>query len=597
MFDISEFYLAAGILSTLLVVVGALTLLLKKQENWLVIISLILGNAFCYAVLFANVNHEIKNVLLLSSAVTALFAAPFVWREMLVKPLEYPAQWTLQLTVLSILIANQFLLKSSLILVTPIILVSVGVIFSCIFDFRALSHVHEETKHELDAKRVAVGLDLATGLPNKLAFSERIEKWLFVHPNEKINIVVFKFTRFNELNALIGHNNADLVKIQLITRLKASLAKNQSVLNLSDGFDLAPFATVGGVDFATAIRADKNNFATESFIGLLKTTIKEPIVVDSTAVDVGIQFGIASYPSQAQSVEHLIENAYIAMNLAQNTDSSVYFDQKQQSDIVVNRTIISQLKEDLKQQRFILYVQPQVALNSKQVVGGEVLVRWNREDKGIVSADEFIRLAEQSGIIYQLNLWAIEMAIKTLSDFKEKGLPQTLSVNVSNRELFQSQLVETVLGMLEKYMVEPEKLVIEVKESAFAINQHKALKVARLFQQAGVKVAIDDFGKDRTAIGTFNNFTPYYLKVDCRHLSSGKPGEQINTYINAIIGMAKTLQLPVIAQGIEAETTETQLLDLGCDVGQGFLYSKPFELEGFSVWLEQWKRNLNRFDS
>ena len=139
-------------------------------------------------------------------------------------------------------------------------------------------------------------------------------------------------------------------------------------------------------------------------------------------------------------------------------------------------------------------------------------------------------------------------------------------------------------------MVEPSKLVIEIKESAFAINQHKALKVARLFQQAGVKIAIDDFGKDRTAIGTFNNFTPYYLKVDCRQLSKGKSGDQVNTYVNALVGMAKTLQLPVIAQGIETDQTEKQLKDLECDVGQGFLYSKPFELKGFAVWLEQWRR-------
>lgn len=589
--DTSMFYIAFGALSVMTVLLMFATFVLGKKEHWLSILSLLLADGFCVSLLWGLASYQTNNTLLLTSVVSAIFAIPFVWRDMVIKPIEYPAQWTLLMSILALVIINQFLLQSPLLLLAPSGLLALTLSATCIFQNRYTREQNRELSQELDKKRIAVGLDLGTGLPNKLAFAERIEKWLFIHPEEKINIVVFKFTRFNELNALIGHNNADLVKIQLITRLKAKLANNQSVLNLSDSIELAPFATVGGVDFATSIRADKHNYATENFIELLKTTIREPIIIDSTAVDVGIEFGVASYPEQGNSVENLIENAYIAMNVAQSTESSIYFDQKQQDDLLVSRTVISQLKEDLKNERFLLYVQPQVTLTSKEIVGGELLIRWSRPDQGVIAADEFIRLAEQSGLIYQLNLWTIESAIKALAEFKQQNLPQTLSVNVSNRELFQSQLVESVIALLDKYAVDPSKLVIEIKESAFAINLHKALKVARLFQQAGVKVAIDDFGKDRTAIGTFNNFTPYYLKVDCRYLSKGKGGDQVNTYINALIGMAKTLQLPVIAQGIETELTESQLIDLECDAGQGFLYSKPFELKGFIVWLEQWRRN------
>ncbi len=590
MMNLNLFYIAFGGLTVLTVILLTATFLLGKKDYWLAVISLLLANAFSGSLLLSTGTIQLNNLVLLASVITAVFAIPFIWREMVIRPIDYPGQWTLLLSILSLVVLNQFLLKSSFLLLIPSALLAMALIVRFVAQNRKITEANIELSKELDQKRVAVGLDLATGLPNKLAFAERIEKWLFIHPEEKVNIVVFKFTRFNELNALIGHNNADLVKIQLITRLKSKLASNQSVLNLSDSIDIAPFATLGGVDFATAIRADKHNYATENFIELLKTSIREPIVVDSTAVDVGIEFGVASYPAQGNSVESLIENAYIAMNLAQSTESSIYFDRTQQDDLVASRTIISQLKEDIKQQRFLIYVQPQVSLSSKEVIGGELLIRWSRTDHGVIAADEFIRLAEQSGLIYQLNLWTIESAIKTLAEFKEQGLPQTLSVNVSNRELFQSQLVESVINLLDKYMVEPSKLVIEIKESAFAINQHKALKVARLFQQAGVKIAIDDFGKDRTAIGTFNNFTPYYLKVDCRQLSKGKSGDQVNTYVNALVGMAKTLQLPVIAQGIETDQTEKQLKDLECDVGQGFLYSKPFELKGFAVWLEQWRR-------
>jgi diguanylate cyclase len=214
-----------------------------------------------------------------------------------------------------------------------------------------------------------------------------------------------------------------------------------------------------------------------------------------------------------------------------------------------------------------------------------------RDNAGLIKADQFISFAEESGIIYQLNLWTIEQAIEMLAKFKKNGLSQTLSVNISNREVFQSQLVESVVALLEKHEVEPGKLILEIKESAFAENLNRALKVARLLSQAGIKVAIDDFGKDSMAIGTFNHFDPHYRKVDCRNLSKIQKADALSTYTNAIIGMAQTLKIDVIAQGVESENTERQLHDLECKIGQGFLYSKPFELSGFMVWMEQWHRS------
>lgn len=574
----------------------ALILCLKKHEYWLGFLSNILAASYCFCAAQGILSPDYLPVLLLASVAAALFSIPLIWKDMLFNIVDHAYQWTFLLIVVGVLTINQLLLNQIVLFLGASILVSAIILFRSIHQHGALIRRLNIVSNELERASFKVGFDLSTGLPNKNGFEERIDKWIYVNPKVKVNIVAFKLTRFAELNRLIGHNNADLVKLQLVSRIRKKLERVAEIILLNDDNGEAYFASAGGVDFVLAIREDLNNYATENIISLLDGSVNEPIVVDSTAVDVGIEFGVSSYPEQGNAVSSLIENAFLAMNQAHETNTSIYFDTSQHTKLLNKKTIIVQLKEDFDLGRFSVYVQPQVNIKTKEIIGGELLVRWNREGEGIVSAKEFISLAEQSGIIYQLNMWTIEKAIQTLASMKADGLKQTLSVNVSNRELLQSHMVESILSLLDEYMVPPEQLIIEIKESAFAENKSKALKVARLLQQSGINVAIDDFGKDFTAIETFNHFNPYYLKIDCRHISNSNKGSQLNTYTNAIIGVAKSLKIPVVAQGIESAETEQQLMDLECEMGQGFFYSKPFDLVGFSIWLEQWRRSQQRLD-
>jgi EAL domain-containing protein (putative c-di-GMP-specific phosphodiesterase class I) len=576
---------------TLLIVMLASFVSTKSVKLLLPQISLVLLILFGLKSLNSvelSIGHQ---SLLFVSIAASLLGIVGYWPKMLKQPAECLAPWLVLLISLATIVINQMFWHSPMLFALPVLLFPLLVIHERQQQYRALQLELGKVQKQLQQKSASLTMDLSMGLPNKLAFCDRVDKWLLINPSHKLNIMVFKFTEFEALNSLIGHGNADLVKTQLITRLKTQLATEDNLLMLSDSLDKICIATLGGVDFAIAINEEASNHATERLVLTIANVINEPLIVNSTAVDVGIDFGVAGFPEQGGVAEDLIEHAYLALNQRRELDSSMYFDPRLEKKLQINRTVIGQLRDDLANNKFELFVQPQVNLHTNEIEGGEVLVRWRRDEKGVLDASKFIELAEQSGVIYQLSLWGLEQMIKKLADLKAAEHDQYLAVNISNRELFQTHFVETVVSLLEKYDVAAKRLVVEIKESAFAVNQIKALKITHMLQQKGVRVALDDFGKDQTAIGCFNSFTPFYVKVDCRGLNLAGKKDKSNTFLNAIIGLAKTMQIKTIAQGIELEGALGQLRDIDCDVGQGFLFSKPFELEGFDIWLEQWNRN------
>lgn len=514
------------------------------------------------------------------------------WPKMVQQIAEHTHQWLVLVSVMILVVLNQLFIGSLVIFCLPALTLAILILIEIFNRHTQLITLNDELAHQLESKSLAVGLDISTGLPNRLAFCDRIDKWLIINPEQPLNVIVFKLTQFQLLNSLIGHHNADLVKVQLITRLKKCLQEQKGLVLLSDSIDTAFLATLGGVDFTLALHDDGKNFVTEKLLTKLSEAVKEPLVINATAAVVGIEFGVASYPEQGLSGSDLIEHAFIALNDNQKTGKSHYFNDKLQKRLQSNRAVITQLREDLSANKFELYVQPQVNLVSNDVEGGEVLIRWRRDEAGVLDASKFIELAEESGVIYQLSVWSMEVTIAKLAEMQKQGFEQYLAINISNKELFHSQLVESMSHLINQYKIRPDSLVVEIRESAFAVNQQKALKVTRLIEQLGVRVALDEFGKDQSAISSFNRFTPFYVKVDCRNLNVTSKSERTNSYLNAIIGLAHTLQIKTIAHGIELDSTLTQLRDIDCDVGQGYLFSKPFELAGFDIWLEQWRRKF-----
>lgn len=574
-----------------LVCIATLLIFYFQQKQWRLLLPLAavsLLSVFLYQDVVIEGQWPYPPSLLLAATFSAFIGFVLYWPKMLSRMSEYLWQWLLLLTMIIVVVLNQMLLKELLLYCFAPFIFTLTVLAEQLNFLSRQARQVEDLQQQLNSKNLAIGLDLATGLPNKLAFTDRIDKWLVINPEQKLNVLVFKFTQFDLLNSLIGHHNADVVKTQLISRVKKQLQNFEQLVLLSDSIDTAFVATLGGVDFTIALHDKGDNYVTENIMKTLSVAVREPLVINATAVDVGIEFGVSSYPEQGLNTEDLIEHALLALSLYQRDGQSRYFTPKLQKKLQTNRTVVSQLREDITNNKFELFVQPQVNLNNRVVEGGEVLVRWRRDEGGVLDAAKFIELAEESGVIYQLSLWTLRQTVTKLAQLQSEGKDQYLAVNISNKELFNSQLVENLSDLIEEFQIAPSKLVLEIRESAFAVNQHKALKITRMLEHLGVKIALDDFGKDKSAMHCFNQFEPFYVKIDCKSLNVKTKADRSNTYLNAIIGMAQTLQIKTIAHGIELETTLKQLIDIQCDVGQGFLFSKPFELSGFDIWLNQW---------
>lgn len=544
-----------------------------------------------YLLLFMSQPSDSPHYLLFGALILALIGVGCYWRDMFRRVHNHLMPWTLVLVSIAVVLVNQLLFSSLTLFMLPIWLCSLAIVCYQFYALKQMTQTVSLATERLTKSEIAIGLDLSSGLPNKLAFTDKIDKRLMVNPNLLLNVVVLKLTQFDLLNSLIGHQNGDLVKLQMATRIRKILSQSPHISLLSEDQQTAFLATLGGVDFCFAVNDQGDQYVTEKLLVAIRNVINEPLLINATAVDVGVKFGVAKHPAHGGTVEQLLEHAYLALSHHNESSNSVFFDPKLENKLHVNRAVIGQLREDLRQNKFELFVQPQIDINNNRVEGGEVLIRWRRDDRGILAADKFIDLAIESGVIYQLSIWTFKSTIQKLAEMQKQGLDQYLAVNVSNKELFHTQLVETISQFLNQFDAPPERLVIEIKESAFAVDKERALKVTRLLSQLGVKIGIDEFGKDQSALSCFNQFTPCYVKIDCQSLNSNKGGDKTNTYLNALIGVARHLQIKTIAQGIELDSTIKQLKDVECDGAQGYYYSKPFELSGFDVWLEQWQKH------
>lgn len=530
------------------------------------------------------------NAMLLVAFGLSLIAITSHWTGMLKSAHNFLMQWLLVLCCLLILILNQFIWSSLLLFILPVWLCSIVIIAHQFLTLSRVQAALSDMTDQFSKTKLAVGLDLNTGLPNKLAFMDKVDKHIQVAPSAQFNVVVFKMTKFKRLNKIIGHQHSDLVKVQLATRVRNVLSKSNDIVLLSSQRQSAFLANLGGVDFCFAIY-DSNKNKTNLIVEQLQAAIQESLVINATTVEVGIEFGIACYPLDGGLTQELLEKAYLALNHSNKNAVSTYFEDDFQHRFQEKRVAVSKLRDDLNHNKFQLFVQPQFNLADSRVVGAEIFIRWHRDDNVTLSADKFIELAEESGAIYQLSVWCFERTITQLAQMHDPKQCEYLAVNVSNKELFHTQLVDTIGQLLEKHSVAAERLVVEIKESAFTADTDRALKMVKQLTQLGVKIGIDGFGRNLNVLRCFNQFSPSYVKVDCKALGGDHGVKSEDSYIMALIGLANNLNIKTIAQNIESTSHIKLLQSVHCECVQGYFYSKPFDLAELNPWLDNWLPN------
>lgn len=444
---------------------------------------------------------------------------------------------------------------------------------------RALGESRERFRH-------AAYHDALTGLPNRNKFLEEVEAILNQckqNPEKRFAVLFLDLNRFKTLNESLGHSVGDW----LITRVGTRLAEMKRENDLVGRFS--------GDEFAILLADVRETADVMHFAHEVSRQIAEPYSMEGrevfTSVSIGIAFGNVKY----KKAEEVLRDADIAMYYAKEKQKAyVIFDREMHTRAVSLLELETDLRYAIERNEFDLYYQPIIDLEEMQLRGFEALVRWNHPQRGLVVPDNFIPLAEATGLIVPMTVLILRAAGRQLVEWKERSRrnqPLMVSVNLSAKHLSHPSLVDQITTVLEECGLEPPCLKLEITESAVMENPEAAIAVLNRIKATGVNLSIDDFGTGYSSLSYLHRFPVDTLKIDRSFVSTMEEGSENGEIVRTIIALAKVLKLNVIAEGIESIHQLHQLQILGCRYGQGFLFSRPLpaaEVEKFLADDRRW---------
>ena len=421
--------------------------------------------------------------------------------------------------------------------------------------------------------------DALTKLPNRVLANELIEQALRSADRQgsKLALLFVDLDNFKDINDSLGHAAGDDFLKQVADRLRAGVRKGDIVCRQGGDEFL-----VGLIDVVDAV--DITGIATQLLSG-----IAEPFVVRDSEILVSCSIGVAVHPNDGTDFETLLRHADLAMYEAKASGRNTYrfFDNELNTNIQQNLHLLSNLRHALAQQEFVLHYQPVIDLASGRLVGAEALIRWNNPSLGLVAPLQFIAAAEKSGLIVDIGQWVLEEACSQMRAWHSAGATGlTIAVNLSPVQFRRGNLEELITRALANSGLDPACLELEVTESTLVQDTDKFIRTLQRLKALGIRISIDDFGTGYSNLSYLQRFSVDTLKVDQSFVKTLTTNPQNQTLVTAIIQMAKGLNLTTIAEGIEDAETHAQLIQLGCERGQGYGFAKPLAPEDFWAYAQ-----------
>lgn len=415
--------------------------------------------------------------------------------------------------------------------------------------------------------------DALTGLPNRQLFYDRLGQAILQASRDNLEfaLIFLDFDGFKDVNDSLGHGFGDRLLQAAACRLKEIVSENDTV------------ARIGGDEFTVLLQSSEKQEDPSSVATRIIESFSRPFEVEKHRIFLTASIGIARYPQDGQDVDTLVKNADTAMYQAKEEGRNRYRFFTSQLNIEVSERLYleNSLRSSLQEGGLYLMWQPQVRLSDGGIVGLEALSRWRHPKLGEIPPSRFIPLAEKAGLMQALGSWALEAVavdIANLSGIK-KGLPLRFAVNFSAVQFYDGDtLKKNILDTLDRAELEPDQLVLEVTESIFMSRGHSVDAVLAELGSWGLQIAIDDFGTGYSNLAYLKRFAVHHIKVDqsfTRDLVEDATSRQL---VTAIVQMAHSLNIKVIAEGVETQEQRDILFDLGCDEGQGYLFGRPMEL-------------------
>lgn len=421
--------------------------------------------------------------------------------------------------------------------------------------------------------------DSLTGLPNNRLFKDRLQQSLaHAQRNKTILAVMFlDLDRFKLINDSMGHDVGDKLLQIIADRLTEGTRRHDSV-SIKSSINANSVARLGGDEFTILLENVNGQKAVTTVANRLIELSCQPIVIDNHEIFTSTSIGIALYPNDGDEVETLLKNADTAMYHAkkQGRNNYQFFDTSMNQASVEQLAIETSLRKAIDNNELALYYQPQVSIKSGQIIGMEALLRWKHPKKGFISPASFIPVAEETGLIISIGEWVIREACKQGAAWQKQGYkPVTISVNLSAKQLREEQLNEIIARILFETGMNPKYLGLELTESAIIIEPERALTRLQSIKSLGIKMSMDDFGTGYSSLSYLKRFPLDTLKIDQSFIRDLMVNNEDASLVKAIISMAHSLGMDVIAEGVEQQEQLEFLGVHGCDTIQGYFFSRP----------------------
>ena len=420
--------------------------------------------------------------------------------------------------------------------------------------------------------------DSLTDLPNCVSLQDSLTQTITSAEQSagRVALLVLGLNRFEEMKDAFGHHFCDSLLQQIGLRLTYAVQSSDIV------------ARPGEHEFALLLPTADSAY-TSRVIENVHIVLKEPLYVGEYPLHIEVSIGVAFFPEHGVNALTLLQRAYVAMYKAkQSHECTAFYEASHDQETLRRLMLMGALLPAIQNNELQLYYQPKVHVSSMRVLGAEALVRWISPSYGFIPPDQFIPLAEQTGIIGPLTQWVLKTAVHQCRDWLDAGLELCVAVNISAWNLREVTLPENISALLQQYDVPPHCLRIEVTESATMTDLNTSLDVLARIAQLGISISVDDFGTGQSSLAYLKSLPINELKIDQTFVRHMATSEIDATIVQSTVLLAHSLDLKVVAEGVEDQAVVDMLASYQCDTIQGYFFSRPLPVQDFETWVRSW---------
>jgi diguanylate cyclase (GGDEF)-like protein/PAS domain S-box-containing protein len=428
--------------------------------------------------------------------------------------------------------------------------------------------------------------DPLTKLPNRTLFYERLGQAILNSQSHESSLVLFciDLDRFKDINDSLGHKIGDELLVQVANRIRSGVRKHDIVARLC------------GDEFTVILSEIKLRESISHLARRMIHLIQQPFYINGEELFIDAGIGISIYPDDGRDPDTLIKNADMALHYAKEKErgSFQYFSSQMNQKLIHRIALEKHLRHALENNEFVLYYQPKYSLENEAIIGMEALIRWQHPEEGLISPAEFIPIAEESSVITALGVWCLKTACRQIKEWEKEGLGlYRVAVNLSSKQFQSRELLNTIKETLQETGLAPHFLELEITESTVMEDPGHTVTLLEDIRQLGVRIAIDDFGTGYSSLAYLKKFPVHILKIDQSFIADLTKDSDDAAIVESIISMARSLNLEVVAEGVETREQVEFLKQIRCQEAQGYYFSKPLPPEQFSEKLRENQKNTS----